>query len=58
MVVAGTDLTKKFVVSSEEMNSASTSKEYIAADYVVVCNGNYAKPFIPKFPNISSFSGD
>ena len=40
------------------MDSASTIKEHMAADYVVVCNGNYAKPFIPKFPNISSFSGD
>ena len=58
MIVAGTDLSKKFMVTTEEMDSASTTKEHMAADYVVVCNGNYAKPFIPKFPNISSFAGD
>ena len=49
---------KKFIVTTEDMDHKSTIKEHMTADYVIVSNGNYSLPLIPRLPGADTYTGN
>ena len=47
---------RKFIVTTMRMDKPE-AKKHRFYDYVIVCNGHYSKPFIPKIPGQEEFEG-